>query len=236
MIDKVVYVSCTLGGYSHNLRNDTEKMRHIIDQDLALVATYVPTYMTGETSEKGYAATMIANTAHDDTLASTGYEAGFTNFRKWLATGIPDPDPFYFNALQDSSAFIRMRFCVTSHGFMCLVPSLVEICDYVAIFSGIKLPFAVRRNRVQLRQHFELIGSCYSHRMMKGRCWNLVLEFKCKYQQGSEDETLEEMMAKAEPSESSRIKRGVCEFFLWNASSDYTYVRRVLDKRSIILV
>lgn len=176
------------------------------------------------------------NTTHDERFANPEYERqGFAEYRKWLDSGIPDPDPVYANAVHNAGSMDDKTFSITSHGLIALTPKIAQLGDYVGILSGFRLPVVLRKVGPPEQRCYELLGACYLHRMMRGRVWSLIEEFKCKYRPGLEDETPENP-----PSTGSSVELPdsveACETFPFNAKGDYARVVRILGSRRIVLV
>lgn len=231
LLDRIVYCSPQLplppGRWSVNAKDVCQKL----ETDLAFIDENVVTYFTGESGEDAYAGTIIANTTPRDELTAADYEKkGFAEWRAWLtSTEFPNSEPEYHEAVENTEHWTKHLFIVSSHGLMCLVPAMACEDDYVAILSGFRYPVALRKVGPQDGQYYELLGQCYMHRMMRGRAWSLIEEFKLKYRPGSEDEVV--------PLDiDDQLDDGNIDVFPFNAKSDYRSIVRVLGKRRIVLV
>jgi hypothetical protein len=69
------------------------------------------------------------------------------------------------------------RFFITKNGYVGLGPSVLEHGDKVFLISGSKVPLVLRRMEVPNttknytipeHSHFQVVGDCYLHRLMKG--------------------------------------------------------------------
>lgn len=69
---------------------------------------------------------------------------GLAEYRHWLDNDIPDPDPFYADAVNNTGPFFSNSVCITSHGLMANVPKIAGVGDYIAISSGFRLPAVIR--------------------------------------------------------------------------------------------
>lgn len=227
--DKIAFLSSPNPPDLQHLRRDASRILEKVAADLQHVEEKMPIYFTGEEAIQAYAATLIANTDHHGRLASLEYEKnGFNELRTWFHDGLPDPDPVFLSAVYESGAFTRNRFCTTVHGLMCLAPATVTTSDYVAILERYNIPVLLRKVD-PAQQYYELLGPCYVHRMMKGRTYTLMHEFRCKHQPGSEDEAID-------LASNSEVLEGLCSDFPFNAKNDYKNVIRVIGKRRITLV
>ena len=234
--DRIDYKSPSLPPGSPYLQDNIAKIQEILCTDMAHLNELGHRYITGETLEQAYAGAIIANTTHEGRLSTRDYENGFIKFHAWVNAGRPDPDPIYSEAVENSGFLRRNPFCLTTHGLMCLVPRMTAVGDYIAMLSGFNMPVALRRIGAPALHQFELLGPCYVHRMMRGRVWNLILEFKCKYYEGSEDEGKSEWQRDCRPPNWRDMNRNECEDFSFNAKSDYESVLAILGSRRISLV
>lgn len=236
LVDRIVYRSPQTSLDAEYLRDDAEKLQAKIKTDFAYIRQNIPRYFTGDTGFDAYAGALIANTDHRDNISTAEYERNrFAEFYEWLGAGCPSPAPRleYYEALQNSEVFWRNAFSVTAHGIMCVSTKMIQAGDFIAIISGIRYPVALRKVGPENQQYFELLGTAYLHRMMRGRVWNLMEEFKCKYVPGSEVETQIQQIAEYDDGYSPTE---TCESFPFNPKSDYRRVLRVLGKRKIVLV
>jgi hypothetical protein len=71
----------------------------------------------------------------------------------------------YMAALQET--LHEWKFVITKRGYPGVVPKLTEVGDTVAIFTGGKVPFIVRKS-VDRSGAFRLVGECYVHSMING--------------------------------------------------------------------
>ena len=234
--DRIQYCSLKVFTGSNKIIDNIPQLQQRMDSDLRYIRKHVPRYFTGETGAQAYAATLIMNTTHGEQSAHVDYERdGLTEYRDWLDNGIPDPDPFYADAINNTGSFFSNSVCVTSHGLMANIPNIAGVGDYIAIFSGFRHPAVIRRVGPSGHHYYELLGFCYVHRLMRGRAWALIEEFKCRYRPGSEDEILVDEESEASHSDGKEDCEP-CGFFPFNQKSDYSRIVRVLGKRRIVLV
>lgn len=134
-------------------------------------------YMTGQSISDAYRATLITNTTHTTELATPEYYSKYDEWHSWLSAGAdPSVEPIYEAAIEDSNTFFRQQFCVTSHGYLCLVPKMTEENDVVSILKGLFLPVVLRPRE----KYYEFIGNCYVHGMMENQAFFLIDEFGLK--------------------------------------------------------
>ena len=236
MVDKIVYRNTAPIPDADNFKSVAGAMRDLIRADLQYLEKHVPYYMTGERAEEAYAATLIANTNNEGIIATKDFEETFSAYREWVYTGCEGPVPAYAWVVEEGlEAFSTNAFCVTAHGFMGLVPGMTKVGDYVAVAPGFRLPVTLRRAKGCPHPYYELLGSAYVHRLMRGRIWNLLVEFKCKYQQGSEDSVPKAPLRANVLAGAARLE-DKCEGFPFNPKADYEHVVKVIGKRKIVLV
>lgn len=70
------------------------------------------------------------------------------------------------------------KFCTTANCFMGLVPQKAQLGDVLCIFSGLEVPFILRRALLKHNdlpflirpgaEYFKVIGECYVHGIMEG--------------------------------------------------------------------
>ncbi|GIZ45730.1 hypothetical protein CKM354_000888500 [Cercospora kikuchii] len=234
--DKIVYCSpqpiLPTDRVSGNLKEISSKLA----ADLAFVNEKMPRYFTGESGLDAYAGAIIVNTTPRDELATAEYEReGFAQWTAWLETlDFPNVMPEYHDAMVNTELWTKHLFVVSSHGLMCIVPSMTREGDYVAILNGCRYPVVLRRVGPDDGQYYELLGQCYMHRMMRGRAWNLIEEYKLKYKSGSEDEVIPLGLGSTDHTDED--SGGDIGVFPFNANSDYKNIKRVLGKRRIVLV
>lgn len=79
-----------------------------------------------------------------------------------------DPWPKGLAGFSQSLASVRGAYnlCITSMGYIGLLPLATKIGDQVAIFHGCDAPFVIRRSKPD--RFYTLIGECYVHGMMEG--------------------------------------------------------------------
>lgn len=104
-------------------------------------------------------------------------------------------------------------------------PNIADIGDYIAILSGFRHPVVLRKIGPKDQNYYELLGASYVHRMMRGRPWALIEEFRCKYKPGSEDKVPDD--ASLPPATGSRQNDEPCDTFPFNPKSDYSRVVRI---------
>ncbi len=63
-----------------------------------------------------------------------------------------------------NAASTNRVFAVTTNGYYVLGPKVMEVGDIVRVFTGGKMPFAVR----PWGKRFLLVGECYVHGLMNG--------------------------------------------------------------------
>jgi hypothetical protein len=235
LLDKIVYTSPRLPSISEWRKGIGAKIQQKMATDLQAIRQHIPQYFTGELGVEAFAGTLIANTDHTDNLASDDYEReGFALWQLWLDKGAPKgQEPVYDAAMDNAESLHKYPFCLTAHGLMCLTPHIAGIGDYVAIMSGFRLPTTLRRVSTSEQGFYELLGPCYMHRMMRGRAWSLIEEFKCKYRPKSEDESFDEQQ---EQLHNNPGEEGPCEGFPFNPKAEHRRIIRVLGKKRIMLV
>ena len=236
LLDRVIYMNPVIESGYKRVCEIIDQLIDKVSSDLKYITTHVPKYFTGESVEDAYAATIIASTAHDGTLATRDYEKeGFARWQSWLENKTRDAEPAYQDAVLDAVAFTSKAYCVTAHGIMGLVPDIAREGDYMGILSGLQWPVVLRKVGSPGSQYFELLGACYMHRMMRGRAWGLIEEFKGKYKSGSEDEVCIPPTPSLESLDVSE-NEALCGSFPFNPKSDYASLLRVLGMRRIVLV
>ncbi|KAM0414717.1 hypothetical protein ACHAPT_013434 [Fusarium lateritium] len=121
-------------------------------QDLDYIyASCADTYMNGDPATEAYKLTIISATDHYQGLVDTKYT--LDNWDSWLCwLGQDDCDlnsvgqdtPLLSGATQNSGIFRDFRFAVTKHGYFCLVPSITQVKDRVAVLTGYMVCNALR--------------------------------------------------------------------------------------------
>jgi len=69
---------------------------------------------------------------------------------------------------------VKRRVCVTSRGYLGMVPPRSKVGDSVAIFLGVKTPYVLRKTQSGMKEMFELVGECYVDGMMDGEMMSLL--------------------------------------------------------------
>ncbi|GAB7340162.1 hypothetical protein MBLNU457_6640t1 [Dothideomycetes sp. NU457] len=235
--DRICYTSLANSSKSEHLVDSIEQIRCRVESDLQFLSDHEIGYFTGESAKDAYAATLIANTTHEENLATAEYErCGFAQWREWLAAGgKARPGPVYEDAIDNAESLGTNTFCVTAHGLFCLAPRLAQAGDYIAILSGFKFPVALRKVGPATEKYYELLGPCYVNRLMRGRAWSLIDEFKCKYRPGSGDEIFDEN-PRTELSQHDTDRDQPCGVHPFNSKGDYARLTRIMGKRRIVLV
>jgi len=143
-----------------------------------------PTYITSEPALEVYDAALIANTDDDRSIASPSYIQEAQKWRAWLASGAKFENnevPEYHLAIDARDTFRTKQFCVSDNGYFCLVPSITELTDIIAIVEGERLPVVVR----PFREYYIYLGQCYIHGMMAGQAGIWIEEFRVRYDNAS---------------------------------------------------
>lgn len=85
---------------------------------------------------------------------------------------LTDPWPKGTAGFSRSLASVRGAYnlCITSMGYIGLLPLATKIGDEVAIFHGCDAPFVIRRSKPD--RFYTLIGECYVHGMMEGELFD----------------------------------------------------------------
>ncbi|CAK1364378.1 unnamed protein product [Cercospora beticola] len=234
--DKIVYCSPQPTLPSMHLAALLPEISSKLAADLTFINEKMPRYFTGESGSDAYAGTIMVNTTPRDELATADYERkGFAEWRAWLeSSDFPNNIPEYHQAVVNTELWNKHLFVVSNHGLMCIVPAMTREGDYVAILNGCRYPVALRKVGPEDGQYYELLGPCYMHRMMRGRAWNLIEEYKSKYISTSEDEVVPLDLGSADQTDED--SGGHVGVFPFNANSDYQNIKRVLGKRRIVLV
>ncbi|PPJ52499.1 hypothetical protein CBER1_10723 [Cercospora berteroae] len=233
--DKIVYCSAQTSLPSDNSRPSLDEMTRKLATDLGFVNKNISQYFTGESGVDAYSGTIIVNTTSQSVLASAEYEReGFTGWRAWLASpNFPNDQPDYHRAVENI-AQAKFFFTATSHGLLRLAPVLAREGDYVAILKGCRYSVALRKVGPEDGHYYEPLGQCYIHRMMRGRAWSLIQEFKSKYQPGSEDEIVPLDSGNTAPA--NEEFGGNAGVFPFNDKSAYRNIVRVLGEIRIALI
>lgn len=235
MLDRIVFRGATtLQWYSEQLPLFPRcEVQQIDTANIKFVKAHFPRrYLTGELSEDCYARTLISDTtAADDPATLEWCREGYAAWQTWMQAGARGKVPQYHDALINSGAFWRTDFCVTAHGYMCLVHAMTKVGDYVAILDGHTMPVSLRRAASEF-EAFELIGDCYIHGMMQGQAWNLIDEHKCKFKAVGNAEP-ENIMLPKKVEESLQIDN---DEDTKDPVEDYSTILPTLGKRIITLV
>lgn len=177
-----------------------------------------------------------ANTTHEWNLATAEYKrSGFAEWHACLAEGKAEPRSVYRDAMKNVDSLDTNMFCVTSHGMFCLAPRMAQAGDYMAILSGFQLPVAQRNVGPATAKYYELLGSCYVHRLMQGRAWRSIGKFECKYRPGSEDEVFDKE-PQTQLSHNDADQEQPCGVHPFNSRGDCQRLTRTIGKRRIVLV
>jgi hypothetical protein len=88
--------------------------------------------------------------------------------------------PAYREAIDNVDAFRFKQFCVTNHGFLCLVPAMAEPTDVIAIIKAHDVPVVLR----PLGEFSILLGHCYIYSMVENQAMCLIDEFSIKISEG----------------------------------------------------
>ncbi len=229
MADEMSY----LGGIAEDFKKYSDVARvhqvlHALDwAALSFIQDHVgPLYITGEAVEDAYAATLIAETTHEDRLATQDYCQMHKEWQAWLVASASGSPPTYHVAIENSEAFRKTQICVTGHGYLCLVPVMTVKTDCVAIIAGYRMPVVLR----PVGQYYELIGDCYIHGMMESQAFSLIDDFALKLKE--QKRSLESKTRRTEKQMQHDAIRGDPESGL----EGYTRVYPTLGKRSVDLI
>ncbi|KAJ4129693.1 hypothetical protein NW754_003975 [Fusarium falciforme] len=132
--------------------------------------------------------------------------------------------PVLNRAVQNSGIFRDFRFTVTKHGYFCLVHSITQVKDRVAVLTGSMATIALRP--WQANEYVELLGDAYVHGMMVNEAPRIVLELDCKAD--PTDEQRERILRDS--------KRNNGEAWRTLGIGDYTPILDTLGKRRINFV
>ncbi|RSL46492.1 hypothetical protein CEP54_013834 [Fusarium duplospermum] len=229
MMDEICYVGSTLSSCKREGQWTRELYQEFIQQDLDYIHTNCSkTYMNGDPATEAYKLAIISATNHDQELVDTKYTLdNWDSWRHWLIQDDCDLDsidqdtPVLNRAIQNSGIFREFRFAVTKHGYFCLVPSITQVRDRVAILSGYMAAIALRPG--QYDEYFELLGDAYIHGMMTNEANCIISELDCK----------------ADPTDEQRdrilqnSKRNNGEAWRTLKIGDYTSIINTLGKRRI---
>ncbi|KAH8807644.1 heterokaryon incompatibility protein-domain-containing protein [Xylogone sp. PMI_703] len=139
---------------------------------------FLSTYLTGESTIVAYQATLISNRTHENRVATPAFYGAYNEWHLWLNENKELPnEPDFEIAIRESEVFHRKQICTTRHGYICLVPSITESNDIVAILAGLDLPVVLRPRD----KYYELLGCCYIHEMMEGQAYCLIDDHGLKY-------------------------------------------------------
>ena len=229
MTDDIVY----LGGVAKDFRkfSDVAEVHQVLNELDQAASSFIqnhvgPLYITGEAVEDAYATTLIANTTHEDRLATNEYCEVYKEWHAWLVAGALGSRPIYHEAIENSEVFWKTQVCVTSHGYLCLVPEMAVRTDCVAILASYKMPVVLR----PVGQYYELIGDCYVHGMMESQAFSLIDDFALKLKE--QKRSLESKIRRTEKQMQHDAIRGDPESGL----EGYTRVYPTLGQRSVELI
>jgi hypothetical protein len=86
-------------------------------------------------------------------------------------------EPIYNAAIEESTTFAKRQFCITKHGYICLVPAATGMQDSIAILTSLDMPVVLRPRQL----YHELKGCCYVHGMMEYQAYCLIDQFNLKH-------------------------------------------------------
>ncbi|KAM6517598.1 hypothetical protein FSOLCH5_008565 [Fusarium solani] len=184
--------------------------------------------MNGDPAVEAYKVTIITATDHHQGLDDIKYTVD--NWDSWLSwldqddSDLCQGTPVLNRAVQNSGIFRDFRFAVTKHGYFCLVPSITQVKDRVAVLMGYMATIALRP--WQANEYFELLGDAYVHGMMINEAPCMVLELDCKAV--LTDEQRERILRDS--------KRNNGEAWRTLGIGDYTPILDTLGKRRINFV
>lgn len=136
------------------------------------------THVTGQSLDDAYARTLIAGTDDVDVRVHSSMAEPASQWRYWLKDQCVGEDvPLFMQAVERSWAFREMKFCLTKHHLMCLVPAITELSDVIVIVRSLVTPLVLRP---VIDGHFLIVGVCYIHGMMENQASELVEEFNIK--------------------------------------------------------
>lgn len=158
------------------------------------------TYVNGDTMLDAYKLTLLAATDHEEQLVGPEYvQSEFGEYMDWLeavrdksiaghasTSAKTRDDPPFARALSISGAFVHFRFACTKYGYFCLVPTMTQVGDTVAILKGCRKPVVLRPWTPPGGQvsgttaYFEHLGDAYVHGMMLNQAGCICTEFGSK--------------------------------------------------------
>ena len=124
-------------------------------------------YVTGEAALEACTRTLV--TSFLPLFTSENLLQSFEAWKRWIFSGGEDGCwsdlvDGYIQGLAMARVFHQHKFCITTKGFMCVMPAICAQGDVIGIFTGGRVPYVLRRRG----DFFELIGYCYVHGFMDG--------------------------------------------------------------------
>jgi hypothetical protein len=231
--DRIAYIGPWGGSKPGSPSRDARCAQASQEAQSAHVMTTPVTYFNGEARVPTFAIILIDKTDDEQ------------NFREWpsnIGKATTEPSQDDEKAIKSSTSSDETHsFCVTAHGLMGDVTPPARVGDYIAILSGVKLPFALRRSGASRDNCYELLGSCYidnlmergTCQIMEGRACQIMEEFSCKYIPGSEDEN---MALVTRPSADDPWWDQPSTTYPFHPKREFYPITRVLGERRIMLV
>lgn len=135
------------------------------------IAVHLKRYPTGESHLNAFQRTLIANASLEESRVPQSLDTYYNAFRlSYLSTNVPEfvkPDTaaatVYGRAV--SNAAVDRRFFVTRKGYMGLGSHSTRPGDIIAVLSGGKTPYVLRKSGRALHR---FLGECYVHGIMDG--------------------------------------------------------------------
>lgn len=149
-----------------------------------LCINYLQNYPTGKDLDTVARRTMICKRdSWGLTAASTEYALLHQAFKYTIneeLNALPVPKSRYDEIVHRASMFYQCvnhfcssrRRCLTSCGYICQVPLVIQFGDAMFIPCGSAIPFIIRQRRGPLNR-YELIGECYIHGIMNGEAFEM---------------------------------------------------------------
>lgn len=138
------------------------------------------TYLTGESWDEVQCRTLVANHGVGDPAAVQRSIDDYVRVKQMLPDLLtPRAESSSHRSEWGSKWFDLVGYyaaCRTSQGYVGLVPNVTTEGDQIVMLQGSNLPFVLRPT--QFPGHFQFIGGCYVHGLMKGEAWKYVAEQK----------------------------------------------------------
>lgn len=145
MQDEILYLSGVVPNWkkSRDIKNSYQAVATIDQENVAQLASFIAeTYFTSETLMDAYNSSLIANRTDRDAIASPScVKEGVSAWRSWLKDGADlVAVPAFHEAIDNLDTFREKQFCITKQGYLCLVPTVTQPTDVVAIIKGMDMP------------------------------------------------------------------------------------------------